>query len=46
MALVTLDREEIRRARVAYPGYLPIRADLYSEAWGEIAAGEGATRRA
>jgi N-carbamoylputrescine amidase len=51
MALVTLDREEIRRARVAYPGYLPIRADLYSEAWGEIAAGEiaageDATRRA
>jgi predicted amidohydrolase len=37
MALVTLEHEEIERARVAYPGYLPIRADLYAEAWDEIA---------
>ncbi len=38
MALVTLEREEVVRARVAYPGYLPVRADLYAEAWDEVAA--------
>jgi predicted amidohydrolase len=41
VALVTLDAEAIRRARVAYPGYLPVRARLYSDAWGEVAAGDG-----
>jgi N-carbamoylputrescine amidase len=41
MALVTLEREEIARARVAYPGYLPIRASLYAEAWEEIATRRG-----
>jgi N-carbamoylputrescine amidase len=41
MALVTLERAEIARARVAYPGYLPIRAGLYAEAWEEIATRRG-----
>jgi N-carbamoylputrescine amidase len=41
MALVTLEREEITRARVAYPGYLPIRADLYAAAWDEVATRRG-----
>ena len=41
MALVTLEREEVGRARVAYPGYLPIRADLYGAAWDEIATRRG-----
>jgi N-carbamoylputrescine amidase len=41
MALITLDREEIARARVAYPGYLPIRAGLYAEAWEEVATRRG-----
>jgi len=38
LALVTLDRSVITKARVDYPGYLPIRADLYADAWAEIAA--------
>ena len=37
LALVTLDAETMRKARVAYPGYLPMRARLYADAWGEIA---------
>ena len=41
MALLTLEREEVGRARVAYPGYLPIRADLYGAAWDEIATRRG-----
>ncbi|HET6379612.1 MAG TPA: carbon-nitrogen hydrolase family protein [candidate division Zixibacteria bacterium] len=41
LALVTLDAAVIRRARVAYPGYLPIRARLYADAWSEIAAADG-----
>jgi agmatine deiminase len=38
IALVTLDHEVIRKARVAYPGYLPIHARLYAEAWADVAA--------
>jgi N-carbamoylputrescine amidase len=38
LALVTLDHAVIEAARVAYPGYLPIRADLYAEAWDEVRA--------
>jgi len=41
MALVTLDADVVRRARIAYPGYLPVRARLYAEAWGEIAGRDG-----
>ena len=41
LALVTLDAETIRKAKVAYPGYLPTRARLYADAWGAIAAQDG-----
>ena len=41
IALVTLDRAEVERARRHYPGYLPVRARLYADAWAEIAAGHG-----
>ena len=38
LAVVTLDRAEVERARRRYPGYLPVRARLYADAWAEIAA--------
>jgi predicted amidohydrolase len=41
LAVVTLEREVIRQARVDYPGYLPIRASLYAKAWAELAATDG-----
>lgn len=41
LALVTLDAERVRQARTDYPGYLPIRARLYADAWNEIAGGDG-----
>ena len=44
MELVTLDADVIRRARAAYPGYLPVRARLYADAWSEIAATDGEPR--
>jgi predicted amidohydrolase len=37
MALVTLDHAEVARARIGYPGYLPVRARLYADAWAAIA---------
>jgi predicted amidohydrolase len=40
VTLVTLDAAAVTRARTAYPGYLPIRAGLYADAWGEVAAGD------
>ena len=41
LALVTLDEAVIRRARIAYPGYLPVRARLYADAWTAIAGRDG-----
>jgi predicted amidohydrolase len=41
LALVTLDRNLFRQARAAYPGYLPVRAQLYADAWRELAARDG-----
>ncbi len=41
MALVTLDASVVHKARVDYPGYLPVRARLYAEAWGEISGRDG-----
>lgn len=41
MALVTLESAVVHEARAAYPGYLPIRADLYADAWGEVARTAG-----
>lgn len=41
LALVTLDTEMVRRARAEYPGYLPVRARLYADAWADVAATDG-----
>jgi N-carbamoylputrescine amidase len=41
LAIVTLDAAVVQRARTAYPGYLPVRARLYADAWGEIAGRDG-----
>jgi len=41
LALVTLDAQVVTDARRAYPGYLPIRARLYADAWTEIAGRDG-----
>jgi predicted amidohydrolase len=41
IGIVTLDAAVVRQARVAYPGYLPIRAQLYADAWGAIAGRDG-----
>jgi N-carbamoylputrescine amidase len=41
MGLVTLDATVVDRSRTDYPGYLPVRARLYADAWGKIASGDG-----
>jgi N-carbamoylputrescine amidase len=41
LALATLEADAVARARVAYPGYLPIRARLYADAWNAIAGADG-----
>jgi predicted amidohydrolase len=41
MALVTLDAGVVTDARRAYPGYLPVRARLYADAWAEVASADG-----
>jgi predicted amidohydrolase len=41
LALVTLDASTVTDARRAYPGYLPVRARLYADAWAEVAATDG-----
>jgi predicted amidohydrolase len=41
MALVTLEAQTVTDARRAYPGYLPIRARLYADAWDEVAGTDG-----
>lgn len=41
LALATLDADAVARARDAYPGYLPVRARLYAEAWREVAGRDG-----
>jgi N-carbamoylputrescine amidase len=41
MALVTLDASAVTDARRAYPGYLPIHARLYADAWADIAGSDG-----
>ena len=41
MALVTLDASTVTDARRTYPGYLPIHARLYADAWAEIAGSDG-----
>lgn len=34
---VRIDRHAIQKARIDYPGYLPIRSDLYAQAWSAVA---------
>jgi predicted amidohydrolase len=41
LALVTLDAAAITAAKQKYPGYLPVRARLYADAWADIAATDG-----
>jgi len=36
ISLVTLKRSVVEQARTKYPGYLPVRSDLYASAWGKI----------
>ena len=33
IAVVTLDGDVVDQVRHRYPGYLPVRADLYAEGW-------------
>jgi predicted amidohydrolase len=41
VAIVTLESRVVSAARSAYPGYLPVRARLYADAWREIAGRDG-----
>jgi predicted amidohydrolase len=41
LALVTVDAAIVNQARRGYPGYLPVRARLYADAWAEIAQRDG-----
>jgi predicted amidohydrolase len=41
IALVTIEADVVAGARRRYPGYLPVRARLYAEAWDEIAGSDG-----
>ena len=36
VALVRLERSRVERARREYPGYLPVRADLYARGWSRL----------
>jgi predicted amidohydrolase len=41
LALITVDGAMVASARRGYPGYLPVRARLYADAWAEIARRDG-----
>ena len=41
ISVVTLESSVVSVARRAYPGYLPVRARLYADAWGEVAGRDG-----
>jgi predicted amidohydrolase len=41
LALVTLDAQAIAQQKVKYPGYLPVRARLYADAWSDVAGTDG-----
>lgn len=38
LTVVTLPADEITQARRAYPGYLPVRAELYARCWEAVGA--------
>jgi predicted amidohydrolase len=44
IAMVTVESRVVSVARIAYPGYLPVRARLYADAWGDIAGRDGEPR--
>lgn len=37
LAVFTLERDAVRRARREYPGYLPFRAEVYAKGWKRVA---------
>jgi N-carbamoylputrescine amidase len=37
LALVDLDRNVVRATKAEYPGYLPVRADVYARGWATLA---------
>jgi predicted amidohydrolase len=37
LALAHLDSARVEQSRLQYPGYLPVRADLYADAWARVA---------
>ena len=39
VAVVTLERAALERARRQYPGYLDVRADVYERSWRDVAGG-------
>lgn len=39
VAVVSLERAALERARRQYPGYLDVRADVYERAWRDVAGG-------
>jgi predicted amidohydrolase len=41
VALVTVEAAVVTAARRDYPGYLPVRARLYADAWAEVARSDG-----
>jgi predicted amidohydrolase len=41
---INLDRTALDAARKDYPGYLPVRADLYAQAWQETMTAPPAKR--
>jgi agmatine deiminase len=43
VVLATMERAVVQRARAAYPGSLPVRADLYARAWAQVAKARGLT---
>lgn len=41
ITLVTIEADTVLQARRRYPGYLPVRAQLYADAWSEVARSDG-----
>ena len=41
VVMATIEASAVHEARKGYPGYLPVRARLYADAWNEVARGDG-----
>lgn len=37
VAVATINQETLDKARIAYPGYLPVRAEIYARGWAMVA---------